>query len=222
MKTLTIHTIALTLALVASQTASAAFTISVDQAAFTNVAPGSTVTVPFTLTHDVSSGPSSLSSYTFRFFGPETQTIGFENDIVTGATEGLTIGNELGAFSFNNANNQIAPQDFTFVGADLGDGGAALLFSLDVEVGNLPSYQVGVDFRNAARGFADISTEFSIDGSFDTANLSPAGINTGGDTSFTITTAAVPEPSSLAVLGLVSGVALAVRRRRTAARQSQK
>ncbi len=197
----------LLLVLAHSNVSSAAFALFVDPADLQFNGPGNH-SIDFVISHN-GVGASSLSGYTIRLGQPANANLGVlpSGVSVTAATQRLNVSGS-GLFSYNQTNNTVAASNLAASGpfADIGNGGSANLFTLDLVLGAASSYTVGVDFQNAQRGglFAtDISAEFFNPNS--------------PTTDFSFTLQAVPEPSSITmcVLGLSLGSGRIIRRLRS-------
>jgi hypothetical protein len=193
------------LSLCIADLARADFLVSVRPADLQFDGPGSH-TINFQIAHN-GAGPSTLSGYTMRIGSTANASQGMLPAGVTAlsATEVLPVSTN-NLFSLNSATNTIAASS---LGGDqnIGNAGTATLFSLNLNLGSAASYSIGVDFQNAQRGglFAtDISSEF----------FNPNSATT--DFSFTLqNTAAIPEPSSIALVLGSFGIALLRSRRRS-------
>ncbi len=192
---------ALTLVWIIGTQASAAFLITADPADLQFNGAGNHI-VDFLITHN-GVGASSLSGYTIRFGSPANASLGVmpAGVTATGASQVLNVSGAGGLFNYNTATNTVAVSNLTIGGpfADIGNGGNAVLFSLNLVLGSASSYTIGVDFQNAQRGGL-LATE--IGNEFFNPN-SPT-------TDFSFTLQSVPEPSSL--LLVVSMSALGCRR----------
>jgi hypothetical protein len=152
--------------------------------------------------HD-GTGASTLSGYTIRFGTAANASLGVLPAGVTAisATESLPVSSN-GLFSLNASTTTVAAS--SLIGdQNIGVGGIATLFTLNLNLGAGPTYTIGVDFQNAQRGglFAtQIGSEFFPTNSPTT------------DFSFTLT--AVPEPSTCVMLIGTAGVVGFIRRRR--------
>lgn len=196
--------------------ATAGFVLSVDPGTLQFDGPG-THTIGVLVTHD-GSGATDLSGYTIRFGTPANASVGTEPlgvDFIS-ATEVLDVSGG-GLFSFNDVTNTVAASNLAFGPfSDVGLDGTATLFTLDMMLGAESSYEIGVDFQNAQRGglFAtQIGNEF----------FSPNSPTT--DFAFVLTNnvSAIPEPSSIALLGLLScGAAARLRNRSRRAKNRAK
>jgi len=159
------------------------------------------------VTHD-GVGPSSLSGYTMRFGSPANAFLGVLpiGVTATSATEILPVSSQPALFSLDPLTNTVAASSLAG-DQDIGSGGSANLFRLNLNVGTASSYTIGVDFQNAQRGglFAtEIGNEFF-----------PANSPTT-DLTFTIT--AVPEPTSFWLTAATIGIASVFSRRRSMGR----
>ena len=176
---------------------SAAFLITVDPADLQFNGAGNHI-VDFLITHN-GSGASTLSGYTIRFGSPANASLGVMPTGVTatGATQVLNVSGAGGLFNYNTATNTLAVSNLTINGpfADVGNGGNAILFSLNLVLGSASSYTIGVDFQNAQRGGL-LATE--IGNEFFNPN-SPT-------TDFSFTLQSVPEPSSLLLVVSISAM----------------
>ncbi len=194
--------IALTIVAIVSSVSNAGFIVFADPTDLTFNGSGAHA-VDIRVRHD-GTGLSTLSGYTIRFGSPANASAGV---LPTGVTAtSATIGLDLPApqlFSLDPATNTVAG---TSLGgnADVGNGATATLFTLNLNLGNASSYQIGVDIQNAQRGgllSTEISSEFNAS-------------STTTDFSFTLAVAAIPEPTSLSLLIGSIGIAALGRRRR--------
>ena len=196
--------IALSIACIAADSVRANFILSVDPATLQFNGAG-TKGVGIRARHD-GTGPSTLSGYTIRFGSTANASQGVlpAGVTATGATIGLALpATQL--FSFDPLTNTVAGSSLGG-DADVGNNGTATLFTLNLNLGAASSYTIGVDFQNAQRGglfSTNIGNEF-------VATNSPTT-----DFTFTLTNAAaIPEPTSLALLVGSIGIASLSRRRR--------
>lgn len=170
--------------------ASAAFTVQFDPAQTTVNAPG-TFTIDLTITHDGSADASTISGFTIDISEPAA---------------GLTFANpSAGDLNFQFAPNLSTSPGLVTIGAagfgdvNVGNTATVRLMTLDFIVDNSvtnTTFPINMTLRNANRGgFFDIASEFTV--------------NNG---SFNVT--AVPEPSSFAILALVTTAVVRRRRRK--------
>lgn len=155
------------------------------------------------ITHD-GIGPSTLSGYTIRFGSPANASLGVlpPGVIATSAVELLPVSSQPALFSLDSLTNTVAAT--SLVGnQDIGSGGSANLFRLNLDVGTASSYTIGVDFQNAQRGGL-IATQIR-------SEFFPADSPT---TDFTFTITAIPEPTSFALIAVALGTASVFGRRR--------
>jgi hypothetical protein len=153
--------------------------------------------------HD-GTGLSTLSGYTIRFGSSANASLGVlpAGVSATSAVIGLALpATQL--FGLDTSTNSVAGSSLGG-DANVGVGGTATLFTLNLNLGGAPTYTIGVDVQNAQRGglFAsEIASEFNA--------ASPTT-----DFSFSLALAAIPEPTSLSLLIGSMGIAVLSRRRR--------
>ena len=202
----------LAIGLASANQANAAFVLSIDPATLTFNGAG-VHTINMQITHIADSGPSTISGYTMRFgsLADASQGVMPTGVVSLSATNTLGVG-EL--FSLDPTTNQVAAATFFGADTDIGNGQTQTLFSMDLQLDDLPSYVIGVDFRDANRGtvltFVDASAEF-----FD-----PNSPTT--DFSFTLTNSvtAIPEPGSFLALACLGAGGAWYRRRQGAQPQA--
>lgn len=178
------------------QTSAAAFTFSIDPATLVFNGNGNH-TVNVLISHD-GTGLSTFSGLTVRFGSAADASLSQlpTGAIINSVTRGAVFNGEL--FDFDVTNNDVAMSTLTAADSDVGASQTVTLFTMEFNLQNRQSYDIGVDFRGAQRGnllpfgspsLIDISDEF----------FNPNSPNT--DFQFTLTNAvAVPEPGSLLVL----------------------
>lgn len=183
----------------------AAFTLSIDPTTLTFNGPGNH-TINVLLTHD-GTGLSTFSGMTLRFGGVADASLGVLPDgvVVNSATEGAVFLGE--SFDFDPATNTVAMASLVAANSDVGASQTVSLFTMELNLANKWSYDIGVDFQNAQRGniltvIEDISGEFFA-------------TNQNTDFQFTLTNAvAVPEPGSMLVLAAMGIGGVCYRKRK--------
>jgi hypothetical protein len=201
--------LSLTFLLMISGEARAAFVLSIEPSSLEFNVPG-LHSIDMMITHD-GLGFSTLSGYIIRFGSPDDASLGELPLGVTAvsAVNGLVQG-EL--FNLNPTTNTVAASSLFAGNFDVGISQTARLFTLNLDLGDSPSYLIGVDFQSAQRGILgaeDISSEF----------FNPNSSTT--DFTFQLTNvSAVPEPGSGILLASLSLSWLALRRKRNRRRTS--
>jgi len=189
------------------QIAQADFILSIDPATLTFNGKGNH-TVNVLITHD-GTGFSTFSGMTLRFGEVADASLGVlpTGAKINSATKGAVFIGEL--FDLDPDNNEISMSTFFAANSDVGASQTVSLFTMEFNLKNKQSYDIGVDFRAAQRGnissgIAEIGDEF----------FNPNSPTT--DFQFTLTNAvAVPEPGSFLVLAAM-GVGGAYYRNRKA------